>query len=108
MPGQGPTGKSMELRIADTCTDSLARLTGDEQKAVKMTAFDVQPDPTSPGSSFHKLDRAKDKRFRSARVSRDIRLIVHRAEAGLLLCYVGHRDDAYWWAERAAAERAVA
>ena len=30
----------MEFRIADTFTDSLARLTGDEQKAVKATAVD--------------------------------------------------------------------
>ena len=28
----------MEFRIADTFTDSLARLTGDEQKAVKDSA----------------------------------------------------------------------
>jgi hypothetical protein len=28
----------MHFRIADTFTDSLARLTGDEQKAVKTTA----------------------------------------------------------------------
>lgn len=33
----------MDFRIADTFTDSLARLTGDEQKAVKTTAFDPQP-----------------------------------------------------------------
>lgn len=32
-------GYPMDLRIADTFTDSLARLTGDEQKAVKTTAF---------------------------------------------------------------------
>jgi len=32
----------MEFRIADTFTDSLARLTGAEQKAVKTTAFDLQ------------------------------------------------------------------
>ncbi len=31
----------MEFRIADTFTDSLAKLTGDEQKAVKTTAFDL-------------------------------------------------------------------
>ncbi len=35
----------MEFRIADTFTDSLARLTGDEQKAVKTTAFDLQLNP---------------------------------------------------------------
>ena len=34
----------MDFRIADTFTDSLARLTGDEQKAVKTTAFDLQLD----------------------------------------------------------------
>ena len=32
----------MNFLIADTFTDSLARLSGDEQKAVKMTAFDLQ------------------------------------------------------------------
>jgi superfamily I DNA/RNA helicase/mRNA-degrading endonuclease RelE of RelBE toxin-antitoxin system len=90
----------MEFRIADTFTDSLARLTGEEQKAVKTTAFDLQLDPANPGMSFHKLDKAKDKNFWSVRVSRDIRLIVHRSDTGLLLCYVGHHDKAYDWAER--------
>jgi mRNA-degrading endonuclease RelE of RelBE toxin-antitoxin system len=90
----------MEFRIADTFTDSLARLTGDEQKAVKTTAFDLQINPANPGMSFHRLDKAKDKNFWSVRVSSDLRLIVHRSEASLLLCYVGHHDDAYDWAER--------
>ncbi len=30
----------MQFRIADTFTDSLAKPTGEEQKAVKTTAFD--------------------------------------------------------------------
>ena len=46
----------MEFRIADTFTDSLARLTGEEQKAVKTTAFDLQIDPANPGMNFHKLE----------------------------------------------------
>jgi hypothetical protein len=50
--------------------------------------------------SFHRLDRPRDKRFWSVRVSRDIRLIVHRTPQSFLLCYVGHHDDAYGWAER--------
>ena len=90
----------MDFRIADTFTDSLARLTGDEQKAVKTTAFDLQINPANPGMSFHKLDKAKDKNFWSVRVSSDIRLIVHKSEASLLLCYVDHHDKAYDWAER--------
>jgi superfamily I DNA/RNA helicase/mRNA-degrading endonuclease RelE of RelBE toxin-antitoxin system len=90
----------MEFRIADTFTDSLGRLTGDEQKAAKMAAFDLQLNPAHPSLSFHKLDKAKDKNFWSIRVSGDIRLIVHRNDASLLLCYVAHHDDAYHWAER--------
>ena len=39
----------MDFRIADTFTDSLARLTGDEQKAAKTTAFDLQINPPSHG-----------------------------------------------------------
>src|ERR1700674_3795975 len=90
----------MEFRIADTFTDSLVRLTGDEQKGVKTTAFDLQINPASPGMSFHKLAKARDQRFWSVRVSGDLRLIVHRADDSLLLCYVDHHDKAYAWAER--------
>lgn len=90
----------MDFLIADTFTGSLARLTGDEQKAAKTTAFDLQVNPASPGLSFHKLDKAKDKNFWSVRVSSDIRLIVHKTQGSLLLCYVNHHDKAYEWAER--------
>ena len=90
----------MKFLIADTFTDSLVRLTGDEQKTVKTTAFDLQTNPKQPGLQFHKLDRAKDPRFWSVRGSRDLRLVVHRADDALLLCYAGHHDDAYDWAER--------
>lgn len=90
----------MKFLIADSFNDSLRRLTGDEQKAVKITAYDLQADPVNPGLQFHKLDRAKDPRFWSVRVNRDIRIIVHRDKASLLLCYVGHHDKAYDWAQR--------
>ncbi|MGO9604007.1 MAG: UvrD-helicase domain-containing protein [Candidatus Binataceae bacterium] len=90
----------MDFRIADTFTDSLARLTGDEQKAVKTTAFDLQLNPANPGMSFHKLGKGKDKNFWSVRVNADVRLIVHRDIDSLMLCYVGHHDKAYAWAER--------
>ena len=90
----------MDFRIADTFTDSLARLTSDEQKAVKTSAFDLQMDPSRPGLRFHRVDRARDRNFWSVRVSSDIRIIVHRTQKSLLLCYVDHHDDAYRWAQR--------
>ena len=49
---------------------------------------------------LHRMDRARDPNFWSVRVSRELRLIVHRTQASLLLCYAGHHDDAYRWAER--------
>ncbi len=90
----------MDFRIADSFTDSLASLTGEERKSVKTTAFDLQMNPAGPGLGLHKLDRARDKNFWSVRVNADIRLIVHRTPDSLLLCYVGHHDRAYDWAER--------
>lgn len=90
----------MDFRIADTFTASLTRLTNAEQKDVKTTAFELQLDPTGTGKSFHRLDNARDRNFWSVRVSRDIRIIVHRTGDSLLLCYVDHHDQAYAWAER--------
>lgn len=90
----------MQFRIADTFQASLTKLTNQEQKAVKITVFDLQADPSSPGLKFHKLDRAKDPNFWSVRVNRDIRLIVHRTPNSILITYVDHHDDAYAWAER--------
>jgi len=90
----------VKFLIAETFTDSLGRLTSDEQKTVKTTAFDLQTNPKQPGLQFHKLDKAKDPRFWSVRGSRNLRLIVHRTDDALLLCYAGHHDDAYDWAER--------
>jgi superfamily I DNA/RNA helicase/mRNA-degrading endonuclease RelE of RelBE toxin-antitoxin system len=90
----------MEFRIADTFTGSLAKLTGEEQKAAKTAAFDLQLNPAHPSLQFHKLDKAKDSNFWSIRVGRDLRIIVHRTGTSLLLCYVNHHDEAYQWAER--------
>jgi len=90
----------MEFLIADTFTESLVKLNNEEQKAVKTTAFDLQLNPANPGMQFHKLDKGRDPNFWSIRVSLDIRLIVHKTDQSLLLCYVGHHDDAYRWAER--------
>src|SRR3984893_16434124 len=95
----------MEFRIADTFTASLARLNGAEQKAVKTTAFDLQLNQSNPGLRPHPLNRPRDPNFWSVRVNEDIRLIVHRTPTSLLLCYVGHHDTAYAWAERRRIER---
>ena len=90
----------MQFRIADTFIKSLAKLIGQEQKAIKTTVFDLQLNPASMGMQFHRLEKSRDPNFWSVRVNLDIRLIVHKTDDSLLLCYVDHHDDAYHWAER--------
>lgn len=51
----------MHFLLADTFTSSLARLTGDEQKLVKTTAFDL-----------HRLDKAKESRIESVTDEADL------------------------------------
>jgi hypothetical protein len=90
----------MDFRIAATFTDALARLPSGDQKAVKVSVMDLQLDPTAPGLQMHRIDKSRDANFWSARVNRDIRLILHRTAASLLVAYVDHHDRAYAWAER--------
>lgn len=86
--------------IADSFPKALAKLPAQEQKAVKTTVFDLQVDPAHPSLQFHRIDKSKDPNFWSVRVSRDIRLIVHKTAESFLICYVDHHDEAYLWAER--------
>lgn len=90
----------MDFRIADTFTASLARLTNDEQKQVKTTVFDLQMNPASPGMQFHRIEKSRDSNFWSVRAGSDIRVIVHKTDSSFLVCFVGHHDKAYDWAER--------
>ncbi|WP_395941879.1 3'-5' exonuclease [Brevundimonas aurantiaca] len=90
----------MDFRLADTFTDALARLPAQDQKAVKVSVMDLQLDPSAPGLQMHRITASKDPNFWSARVNRDIRLILHKTGASLLVAYVDHHDAAYAWAER--------
>jgi mRNA-degrading endonuclease RelE of RelBE toxin-antitoxin system len=90
----------MEFRIADSFIDSLVKLNNEDQKAVKTTVFDLQVDPANPGLNYHKLERTQDPNFVAVRASRDLRVIIHRTGNDLLICYVGHHEDAYQWASR--------
>ncbi len=90
----------MRFCIASTFPKALQKLTNQEQKTVKITVFDLQLNPSSPSLQFHRIDKSRDSNFWSLRVSRDVRLIVHKTEGSFLICYVDHHDGAYKWAER--------
>ena len=57
-------------------------------------------EPDRPGLQFHRIDKSRDPNFWSVRVSRDIRIIVHKTGGSLMLADADHHDDAYAWAER--------
>ena len=90
----------MTVLIASSFTKSLDHLTGQEQSQVKITAFDIQQNPEGNGLQLHRIDRCRDPGFWSVRVSRDIRIILHKRGSDTLLAFVAHHDDAYDWAER--------
>jgi hypothetical protein len=90
----------MNFLIADTFTSSFNRLSGPDQKAVKASVFDLQMDPSGNGLQLHRIDKSKDPHFWSARVNRDVRLVVHKTGDSVLVAYVDHHDAAYAWAER--------
>jgi hypothetical protein len=69
------------------------------QGSIKQAAFDFQVNPASRGFQLHKIGRAKDQRFLSFRVNKDLRVIVHKGESSLVLCYADHHDATYAWAE---------
>lgn len=88
----------MTILYASTFTKALDRLTSTEQKQVKITAFDLAQDESGNGLSLHRVEAAPG--FWTARVSQDIRIVLHKDGEHTLLAWVGHHDDAYRWAER--------
>src|SRR5690606_19709070 len=88
----------MSLIYASTFTDALTRLTQAEAGAAMQAALRFAADPRGNGLQMHRIERADG--FWSARVNRDLRIILHKHDGATLLAYVGHHDDAYAWAER--------
>jgi len=86
------------LYFANSFTDALTKLSSQEQKQAKLTAFDLQMDPRGNGSQLHRIEKAPG--FWSIRVSGDIRIILFKNAETTLLAYVDHHDAAYRWAER--------
>lgn len=95
----------MQTYLADTFMVAVNKLDNQSAKAAKLTAFELQHDPTGHGKRMHRIDKSRDKDFWSVRASRDIRIIIHKSGDRMTLCYVDHHDDAYDWAERRVFER---
>ena len=85
----------MRFGFNDTFQDSLGKLDNERQQQVKSAMFDLQTGPLPPGFDFKKL---KGQEFWSGRISRGIRMIMHRDDDLAMALYVGPRNDAHAWA----------
>ena len=90
----------MQFIESITFKESLNKLQAGEQRAVNNAVLKLFKNPTQSGLNLEKLHQAKQGNLYSARVSRDIRIIIHIENDNFVLCYVGHHDEAYAWANR--------
>lgn len=80
--------------------DSLDELSKSERKKAKDKLKSFALDEKTSGFSIHSLDRVNcDDSFKSARISRDLRLIFSQQGDKYIFLYVDHHDEAYEWAE---------
>lgn len=81
--------------------DSLAKLSGEENKQANKAVMLFQRDPQHQGLNYEKLNHFKDKKLRSIRVNQDVRIILAKTDQEDLYLFlnVGHHDDVYGWAK---------
>jgi hypothetical protein len=89
-----------QVHIAYAFHRGSAGLTMTEKGRLLDLVGKLQYDPSLPGLSMERVERAPDPNVWSVRVSQDLRAIVWRQGSMALLLYAGHHDDAYQWAER--------
>jgi len=90
----------MNFIIANTFINSLTKLGLQAQTLVKQAAFEFQLSPANPGFKLHRIERATDKNFWSARVNNDLRIVIYRDNENMVLCYASHHEDAYRWGQK--------
>jgi superfamily I DNA/RNA helicase/mRNA-degrading endonuclease RelE of RelBE toxin-antitoxin system len=88
------------VSIAKTFSASTKKLSTTDRGRVLDFLTKFMDDPSSPGLNFETLQGAKDTSLKSARITQDLRTILHQSNGMLTLLYAGHHEDAYRWAER--------
>ena len=89
----------MKPIFAKSYKRSFEKLDPDSQKAIDLAVMRFGRDPDAPGLNYEALNM-REKRFRSIRANRDVRVIVLADGPRRVLMYAGHHDDAYDWARK--------
>jgi|GEM_PF-1279756 len=88
-----------EVALNKTFLESYNHLSKQKQKIVYQKVNKLAAGDINPGFNFHKLEREDcDPHFRSARISRDLRLILYQKGDTMILLHVDGHDEAYRWA----------
>ncbi len=87
-----------DIQMSKSFVDALARLDGADARRTAIFIDRLMEDPTRSSFNFERVNDARDPKIRSARVSRELRVILHQDAGVLLLLYVNHHDIAYGWA----------
>jgi superfamily I DNA/RNA helicase len=87
------------ILISPDVLTRLNRLSAKDAKRTLAFVDKFQKNPANPGISLERLTGVTDPNLWSARVTQDLRAILHQGDTWTIL-YIDHHDDAYRWAER--------
>ena len=88
------------VSLSKTFSASTKKLSTTDRGRVLDFLTKFMEDPASPGLNFETLQGFKDSGMKSARVTQDLRTILHHNGGMSTLLYAGHHEDAYRWAEK--------
>ncbi len=89
----------MTVGVAPSFFDSANRLESAERTRVFDFLAKFYENPAHPSLSLERVVK-RDPKIWSARITQELRAILHRDGETNLLLYAGHHDDSYQWAER--------
>jgi mRNA-degrading endonuclease RelE of RelBE toxin-antitoxin system len=89
-----------KIILADTFLESLNKLDKQSRKITLASLSKFAQEEKSNGFQLHNLDRIDcDSSFRTARVNKDLRLLISQDGNSYIILYIDHHDNSYSWAE---------
>ena len=98
----------MSVMISNLLPTVVTRLDATEAKRIWDFIAKFMDNPAHPGLSLERLSKARDPNLWSARISKDLRAILHKGGEAWTILYADHHDAAYDWASTRRVERHVA
>lgn len=91
---------SANVMIARDVMPAIASLGANEMPSAIQFVAQFQQDPAQPGFHLHTVGHTKASGLWSARITEDLRAILHKEGDTWALLHIDHHDAAYAWAER--------